>query len=68
MARLANKVLEALFAWQRAVVRTEDPKVAAEELEQATLSRAEAETTLDFLTGGWFTAQSVVTRLEHPWK
>ena len=55
MAALRGKVLEALFAWQRAVRRSEDPKAGEDELEQALLSRAEQEATLDVLTGGWFT-------------
>jgi hypothetical protein len=55
MARLRGRVLEALFAWQRAVFRAEDPKANADELEQAILSRAEQEATLDLLTAGWFT-------------
>jgi hypothetical protein len=56
MSKVAARVLDVLFAWQRAVVRAEDAKVGAEELEQATLARAEAEATLDFLTAGWFMA------------
>ena len=55
MARLRGKVLEALFAWQRAVFRAEDPKANADELEQALLSISEQEATLDLLTAGWFT-------------
>jgi hypothetical protein len=54
LARLAAKVLDVLFTWQRASVRVFDPKATAEELEQATFVRAEAEATLDVLTGGWF--------------
>jgi hypothetical protein len=57
MARLRGRVLEALFAWQRAVFRAEDPKANADELEQAELSRAEQEAILDLLTAGWFTAR-----------
>ena len=58
MARLRGRVLEALFAWQRAVFRAEDPKANADELEQALLSRAEQEATLDLLTAGWFTERT----------
>jgi hypothetical protein len=58
LARLAAKVLEVLFTWQRASVRAEDPKATADELEQATLARAEAEATLDLLTAGWFAGRA----------
>lgn len=61
MARLRAKVLDALFAWQRAVFRAEDPKANADELEQATLSRAEQEAILDLLTAGWFTHREAPT-------
>ena len=54
LSRLAAKVLEVLFTWQRASVRLFDPKATAEELEQATFVQAEAEATLDVLTAGWF--------------
>jgi len=55
MAKLRGRVLEALFAWQRAVLRATDAKASADDLEQAALSRAEQEATLDALTAGWFT-------------
>jgi hypothetical protein len=57
LARLAARVLDVLFTWQRASVRVVDPKATSEELEQATLAQAEAETTLDLLTDGWFAAR-----------
>jgi hypothetical protein len=57
MAKLRAKVLEALFTWQRAVFRARDPKANADELEQAALSQAEQEATLDVLTAGWFTGR-----------
>ncbi|HEX4337516.1 MAG TPA: hypothetical protein VH062_16495 [Polyangiaceae bacterium] len=57
MAKLRAKVLDALFGWQRAVFRAEDPKANADELEQAALSRAEQEAVLDVLTAGWFTGR-----------
>ena len=69
LARLAAKVLDVLFTWQRASVRAEDPKASAEELEQATLARAEAEATLDLLTAGWFAERgqgSVKKQTEKP--
>ena len=54
MGRLIGRVTAVLFAWQRAVLRSEDPKATDEDLEQAVLARAEAEATLNLLTSGWF--------------
>jgi hypothetical protein len=55
--KLVAKVLTTLFSWQRATLRAEDPKAAAEDQERAELDRAEAEILLDELTGGWFSAE-----------
>ncbi|HSN98705.1 MAG TPA: hypothetical protein VLS89_10490, partial [Candidatus Nanopelagicales bacterium] len=53
--RLMDRVLELLFAWQRAGAREADPGLSPEERVEATLAALEAEATLDVLTGGWFT-------------
>jgi hypothetical protein len=53
--RLAAKVLEALFQWQRAWVEADgSPRGSREELE-AVVKAVEAEAALDVLTAGWFT-------------
>jgi hypothetical protein len=52
--KLAQRVLEALFAWQRARVVEADPGRDVEERTRAAVAALEAEATLDVLTGGWF--------------
>lgn len=58
-ARLAmvQKVLAALFAWQRATLRSADMSLLPEERAQAALDQMEAELTLDVLTRGWFSEE-----------
>jgi len=53
-ARLTGRVLAALFDWQRAIAAAADPTATTQEHVTAVLARAEAEATLDVLTGGWF--------------
>ncbi len=53
---LVQKVLAALFAWQRAALRSVDQALLPEERAQAELDQMEAELTLDVLTRGWFSA------------
>jgi hypothetical protein len=53
-ARLAAKVIDALFLWQRAIFRAETATAGSKEAVDATLQATEAEATLDVLTGGWF--------------
>ncbi len=53
-AQLAGKVLQALFAWQRARLAAEDASLRDDERLEAWLGASEAEATLDVLTGGWF--------------
>lgn len=48
------RVLDLLFAWQRAQTALADPKRTPEERTEATLRRIEAETALDVCTDGWF--------------
>jgi hypothetical protein len=56
-AKLVDKVIELLFAWQRAIAKEatvtsrDDPEARA----AAALAAAEAEAMLDVLTDGWFT-------------
>ncbi len=57
-ARVAGRTLEALFAWQRATVAEGSAAPATPERTEADLRAAEAEATLDVLTGGWFSSQS----------
>lgn len=52
--RVATHVLEVLFNWQRAQVAAEEAPAGSRELVEAHLRVAEAEATLDVLTGGWF--------------
>jgi hypothetical protein len=52
--RVATHVLEVLFTWQRAQVAVEEAPSGSRELVEAHLRVAEAEATLDVLTGGWF--------------
>ncbi len=59
-ARVQKRVLEALFRWQRTVVEERlgdrDGDRTTAEAAESLLHRAEAEATLDVLTGGWFSA------------
>ncbi|WP_437731927.1 hypothetical protein [Sorangium sp. So ce1335] len=54
-AKLTARVLDLLFAWQRAVALAADPGRSPEEHRAATLEALEAEASLDLLTGGWMT-------------
>ena len=55
-AKLAARVLEALFEWQRATLAARDAGVAPPARLAAELRALEAEATLEVLTGGWFAA------------
>jgi hypothetical protein len=57
-AKLSQRVLETLFAWQKASLRAEDPDGSPEDKEAAWLAKVQAEVTLDVLTAGWFGARS----------
>jgi hypothetical protein len=52
--RLSTRVLELLFAWQKACALAENPLASPEERLAASLKVLESETTLDVLTDGWF--------------
>jgi hypothetical protein len=56
-ARVATRALEALFAWQRAAVTAAGAVEGSPEKVEASLRAAEAEATLDVLTGGWFSSR-----------
>jgi hypothetical protein len=53
-ARLVKRVLEALFAWQRARTKLAHAALLPEEQAEIALSQIEAEAVLDVLTAGWF--------------
>ena len=53
-ARVATHALEVLFAWQRAQVAAGQAAAGSPEHVEARLRLAEAQATLDVLTGGWF--------------
>jgi len=54
-SRLATRTLEALFAWERATVEARTAVEGSPEQVEARMRAAEAQATLDVLTGGWFT-------------
>jgi len=58
--RIGSKVLELLFAWQRALLDEAASDSGSRAEVEATLRQLEAEISLDVLTGGWFGAQPVV--------
>lgn len=51
---LVERVLAALFSWQKALLQAHDATLTPEQQSAAQLAALEAETTLDVLTGGWF--------------
>lgn len=55
-ARVSARVLEALFAWQRASLDVAASAEGTREQLEATVRAAEAEAVLDVLTAGWFGA------------
>jgi hypothetical protein len=56
-ARVAARTLEALFTWQRALVADAGAAPGSPEKAEAEIRTAEAEATLDVLTGGWFSTR-----------
>jgi hypothetical protein len=58
--RLSARVLELLFAWQRAVLDVAETAAGSRAELDVVLRRCEAEVSLDVLTGGWFGAQPLV--------
>jgi hypothetical protein len=53
-ARVTTRVLEVLYAWQRAELELAAAQVGSREEMDALLRELEAETTLDTMTAGWF--------------
>jgi hypothetical protein len=58
--RIGGRVLELLFAWQRAILDAAASDGGSRAETEATLHQAEAEISLDVLTAGWFGAQPAV--------
>ena len=58
--RIATRALETLFAWERGTAAAEAALPASPERFEARLKAAEAEATLDVLTGGWFSRTPAV--------
>ena len=56
-ARVAARTLEALFAWERARVAEAGAAAGSPEKAENQIRAAEAEATLDVLTGGWFSSR-----------
>jgi hypothetical protein len=54
--RVAAKVLQALFEWQKAYAMLQDPTLPSEDRFSAVLREAESSAILDLMTGGWFGA------------
>jgi hypothetical protein len=52
--RVASRVLDTLFQWQRAYIALRGAAAGSKEAIDASLRLAEAEAALDVLTGGWF--------------
>jgi hypothetical protein len=55
-SKIAGRVLEALFQWQRAWLAVHSAKPGTREATDATMRLIEAEAGLDVMTGGWFGA------------
>lgn len=63
---LVERVLEALFSWQRAKLEAIDPTRLPEERALAQLRGAQAAILLDVLTGGWFSDHVSARRPPEP--
>jgi hypothetical protein len=62
--RVAGKVLDALFQWQRAWLSVHVATPGTREATDATMRLIEAEAGLDVMTGGWFGAWAAQIRAE----
>jgi hypothetical protein len=56
--RIATRTLEVLFTWERAGTEARRALQGSREEEDARLRQAEAEATLEVLTGGWFSKRN----------
>lgn len=63
---LTRQVLQALFAWQRALAAAGDEQAFEEDRQKAELDQLEAELRLNVLTGGWFTEERAKTLSHSP--
>jgi len=63
-SKVAGRVLDALFQWQRAWIAVSAAKPGSRECTDATMRLVEAEAGLDVMTGGWFGAWAAETRGE----
>jgi hypothetical protein len=61
-SKVAGRVLDALFQWQRAWIAVHTVKPGSRESTDATMRLIEAESGLDVMTGGWFGAWAEGTR------
>jgi hypothetical protein len=61
--RVGSRVLDLLFAWQRAIAEESASDVGSRAEADADLRRVQAEMALDVLTGGWFGAQAAARRV-----
>jgi hypothetical protein len=57
--RLATHTLEVLFTWERATLEGRQATPGSAEEASARLRAAEAQATLDVMTGGWFSARAL---------
>jgi hypothetical protein len=53
-AKLSERVMELLFAWERATLRANDDGASPDDRAEASLEKAESEVLLDVITAGWF--------------
>jgi hypothetical protein len=63
---LTRQVLQALFAWQRALATAGDDQAFEEDRQKAELDQLEAELRLNVLTGGWFTEERAKALSQKP--
>jgi hypothetical protein len=63
-SKVAGRVLDALFQWQRAWLAVHTVKPGTREATDATMRLIEAEAGLDVMTGGWFGAWAATTKEE----
>jgi hypothetical protein len=57
--RLATHTLEVLFTWERATLEARQATPGSAEETSARLRAAEAQATLDVMTGGWFSSRTL---------
>jgi hypothetical protein len=65
-AKRARAVVDALFAWQKALLEAQDPERSAQEQLLAQLRAAHQAAVVDALTGGWFSEKYELWPLSEP--